>query len=156
MKNNKGFTLVELLAVVMILGAIMAMASLSYTSYLKRSRDKSFDLAVNSMEDAAQSALQDCETGASNDTDTGLPTGFCISHSGIPEVGETVTINLSELVNYHYIDQIMSPYNTKEKCTGRVQVRRSTVNASVDSSNFELVFPNTCLRCGNKVVGTGC
>ena len=42
--NNKGFTLVELLATVLILSIITGIATISYTSYLKKTKSKAEEI----------------------------------------------------------------------------------------------------------------
>ena len=57
MKNKKGFTLVELLAVIVILGVLLLIAVPSVTTIINNSKEKSFlsaaKLAVESVETAA-------------------------------------------------------------------------------------------------------
>ena len=47
-KNNKGFTLVELLAVIVILGLLMAIAIPSVTKYITQSRVKTLVSSMDS------------------------------------------------------------------------------------------------------------
>lgn len=42
MRNNKGFTLVELLAVIIILGLLMVIATPSITKYISNARVKTY------------------------------------------------------------------------------------------------------------------
>lgn len=42
MRNNKGFTLVELLAVIIILGLLMVIATPSITKYINNARVKTY------------------------------------------------------------------------------------------------------------------
>ena len=147
MFNNKGFTLVELLGVIVILSILLVIATFSYSKYLKASKDKAFELAVNSFEDATNGALDDCASGRNN--------SFCERYS-IPDVGETITIQLSEIVNNYYIEPIKSPYNKSDECSGTIEVTRKAVEIKhngksfgVDDSNIDLCF-KTCLKCSNK------
>lgn len=159
MKNNKGFTLIELLGVIVILAILMSMATFAYSGYLKRSREKSFDIAVNSFEDAAASALEDCETNIGTNTTN----AFCNQHPGIPGINEEDTIYLEDLVRYHYIDKIKSPYKTDEVCSGTTKVKRVPVSSikhtrknedgtiteeiwDGDEANINLEY-TTCLVC---------
>ena len=57
--NNKGFTLVELLAVLVILGAIMGMAIPSITSSLERSKEKQNQSKIKMIESYAELYVND-------------------------------------------------------------------------------------------------
>ena len=51
MKNNKGFTLIELMIVVAIIGVLGAIAYPSYDSYMKKSRRSDAKVALSEMAD---------------------------------------------------------------------------------------------------------
>ena len=154
--NSKGFSLIEMLAVMIILVILFTLANFGYINYLNSSRDKSFRIAVNSFEDATATALEDCESGSINN--------FCTKYNGIPSPGERITISLEELVNSSYIDNIRNPYDTSEICEGSIVVERVKVDKiehtiknsdgtttkeilEGDDSNIELKY-ETCLICG--------
>ena len=52
--NKKAFTLVELLAVIIILSIITTMVTLSVSSYMKEAREQSFDALVNLIESSTE------------------------------------------------------------------------------------------------------
>jgi len=54
MKNKKGFTLVELLAVIIVLSLILAIAVPSVNKYLKASKEKAYEVQINNMLEAAE------------------------------------------------------------------------------------------------------
>ena len=58
-KNNKGFTLVELLAVIVILGLLMAIAIPSVTKYITESRKKTVISSINSYVSAVITQVND-------------------------------------------------------------------------------------------------
>ena len=63
-RNNKGFTLVELLAVIVILGLLMAIAIPSVTKYITQSRKKTLMSTMDSYVTAVTNAVNDNEFGA--------------------------------------------------------------------------------------------
>ena len=68
-KNEKGFTLVELLAVIVILGLLMAIAIPSVTKYITQSRKKTLISSVNSYVTAVTTAVNDNAFGAMSNED---------------------------------------------------------------------------------------
>ena len=68
MKNKKGFTLVELLAVIVILGLLMAIAIPSVTKYITQSRIKTLTSTINSYVSAVVTQINDGEYKFSDST----------------------------------------------------------------------------------------
>ena len=62
--NKKGFTLVELLAVIVILGLLMAIAIPSVTKYITQSRKKTLISSIDSYITGVTTAVNDNEFGA--------------------------------------------------------------------------------------------
>ena len=52
-KNNKGFTLVEILVAVVIMGILTGVAVPAVTHFIERSRQKSYETMEESLKDAA-------------------------------------------------------------------------------------------------------
>ena len=53
MMNKKGFSLIELLAVITILAIIMGVAAIAYTAYINKARDKVFETYMDDMHEAS-------------------------------------------------------------------------------------------------------
>ena len=147
--NKKGFTLIEMLAVIIILGIILSFSSYSFYKYITSSSKKSFDIAVKSFKDATEAAYADCNANFSLNT-------FCSNHS-IPEVGSTDTIYLSELVDNQYIDKIKNPYDTSTFCSETSSYIIVSTHSKDITHNGEIVGTENnditykvCLVCDNN------
>ena len=90
--NNKGFTLVELLATIVILGIVMGIASYGVISAINSSKDKSQDVFVGTFVKAIDSYLS---MNASNFEDGNKDNGMISLGS----------ISLNDLINAKFIDQ---------------------------------------------------
>ena len=66
--NNKGFTLVEMLSVVVILGIVMGIATNGVLSYIETSKKKSEKIFVDKIENAVKSYISLNGSGISNKT----------------------------------------------------------------------------------------
>ena len=69
------FTLIELLAVIVILGILLGIGVGVYLSYANDSSDRSYNIAENSFKDATMAAMENCMAGGA----TGST--FCTNHN---------------------------------------------------------------------------
>ena len=72
--ENFAFTLIELLAVIVILGVLLGIGAGIYMSYVEDSSDRSYNIAENSFMNATMAAVEHCTAGGST-------TGFCAGHN---------------------------------------------------------------------------
>ena len=87
-KNNRGFSLVELLATVVILGILSAVAIVGVNSIIKSAEKKHYDTQKNTMKMAAQSYTQD-------------------NRSSLPKtIGQSTNISLKTLQEKKYVGEI--------------------------------------------------
>lgn len=139
--NKKAFTLIEMLAVVLILGLLVSISTGIYNSYLASSRNKAYKMAEESFVNAVQEAYLDC---SSNHPDN----NFCTNHKELTKPSESSKITLKELVDDDYIDAIKNPYDTDKFC----DLNNSYVTAK-NSSNTSLINIDisytVCLICGD-------
>lgn len=59
--NNYGFTLVELLATIVLLALVIGIASYSITAIVKNSKEKNYQLLINNIYDSAETYYQECK-----------------------------------------------------------------------------------------------
>ena len=140
--KKKGFTLVEMLAVIVILGIIIGLAVSGYSKYVTSSRDKSYNIAEKSMKAAAIDAIADCLTGEGEKRD------FCQNHDLVENQYDYELIYLKELMNDDYMDAIRDPYNTDKLCSEEsyVYIANKADTNQVNNADFDY---KVCLICGN-------
>ncbi len=124
MKNKKGFTMVELLAVIAILGILSLIAVGSFTNILSKSKKQTYEELEKNMEVAAENYLIDHMDEIPTDTTS------------------TTKINITSLIAGNYTEEISDPEVSGDKCSGYVVVRNAGNN-----SNLNLSY-HACLKCG--------
>ena len=140
--KEKGFTLVELLAVIIIIGILVTFAVVSASEYLRKSRNDSFELAENTFLTEVKNAYADCLANSSN--------SFCQNHQSFGFSNET--IYLKELIENRYAEPIKNPYDTNTYCDKENSYVVET--SSNTSSPNQQVSYRVCLICGEKKSST--
>lgn len=85
--NNKGFTLVELIATIVVLSLVMSIATYSVVTIINKSNEKDYQLFIKNIHDGAESYYNECKY-MNKDMD------ICNSD---------YTVSLGDLVNYGFI-----------------------------------------------------
>lgn len=98
--NTKGFSLVELLAAVAILGILTGIAITAYTRYTDYTRKKAYEYMVES----AQTAMNN----------------YLLDHPAAREA------TFEELYEGQYLDKTVDPRNSQEVCRGKVYIHENT------------------------------
>lgn len=163
MKNQKGFTLIEIIAVIVILSIILMIGTYALNGHLIKGRDKSFDVLINSFEDSVKEAYTHCLTNPNEDSDLNNPNNvkFCINHE-LPDYDVPVTITLRELLADDFIEPVMNPWKQSEACNPDstvivtrkpVEVKHKKSDGSIeilgyDDSIIDFEY-KTCLICGD-------
>lgn len=95
--NSKGFSLIEMLAAVVILGILGTIAVVGTTKYIKQSREKAYIVMSQSIYESAMN----CQTK-----------GDCT-------VG---TYNTDNLISMGYLDSLKNPISKNKDCSGSVEI----------------------------------
>ena len=95
--NKKGFTMIELLAAVVILGILLTLSIAGYSRYRESASKKSYNMMHEGLYQAAENYFMDYPTS---------------------EEGAVVTVET--LANSEYIERPIDPWNKEGLCTGRV------------------------------------
>lgn len=88
-KKNKGFTMIELLAVITIMGVLSVIAIPAVTKYVTKGRNTSYDTMFKSSYEAAENYMME--------NDVVIP------------IGSTKEIKLSVLVKEQYLEALADP-----------------------------------------------
>lgn len=123
MKNSKGFSLVEVLAVIVILGIFTTVAIIAYSRYKENAVKQSYETMAKDAASAAEEYFMDY---INNDE-----------------------VSIEDLVRYEYLSDTKDPANKDSTCTGRV-IRAFIISNDEDklnTSEFTVV-----LECSNKKI----
>lgn len=114
MRNNKGFTLVEILAVVVILGILGILAVAAYSKYIENTKYKAYDTLAESAANAAEE--------------------YNMVHLN------TETVTIEDLVETQYLENRNDPGDKQKKCTGIVEIIPSQNYDGIDTTRYEVIL----------------
>lgn len=123
--KNKGFTMLELLATIIILGILTSLAYMGVSRYLNQARN---------------AAYEDFELNITSGV-----TNYLIDHSGsIPSEGESLIVDVSKLVCEGYINSLEDPNESTKTCNlGSYAI----VTRNKDTGyNMDIDY-EACLKC---------
>ena len=122
--NKKGFTLVELLSVIVIISILASVTTIIYANVIQKGKQGLYDNHENTLRGAAEAYLIE-------------------NFDLIPNVGGSINISYQTLLNKHHIEPLKDP-NGGNCDASSVLVTR---NADV-SNNYDLTY-KVCLSCTN-------
>lgn len=142
--KNKGFTLVELLGVIVVLAIVGGIATLAITNYLGNSKEKVYRNYVATLKTTVEDYLID---------------DFAKNGNLLPNVGGSRTFTLNDLINAKVIEELKDPNGgTCNQTTTKVIVKRD-----VDTDiNFNLTYdvyldcPRATVTCTNYTNANDC
>lgn len=142
--KNKGFTLVELLGVIVVLAIVGGIATLAITNYLGNSKEKVYRNYVATLKTTVEDYLID---------------DFAKNGNLLPNVGGSRTFTLNDLINAKVIEELKDPNGgTCNQTTTIVTVKRD-----VDTDiNFNLTYdvyldcPRATVTCTNYTNANDC
>lgn len=117
-KDNKGFTLIEMLGVVVLLGILGTIAVAGTSKYLEQSRKKSFLMMSQSIYEAAQN----CQVQAK-----------C-------SVG---TYSSNDLIKMGYLTELKNPRSSQPNCTASVLI----TEVGTSSTEYKEYNYKVSLKC---------
>lgn len=131
--DNKGFTLVELIAVIVLLALIMGIGSVSITAVLNNSKKKDYELLVGNIKDASENFYIECKYNGGisecSQLSSGISLGTLVKYgflTGNEKDGNTYTLinpidkknifNCTIKIEYNNGDVIVSAKNPTDSC----------------------------------------
>lgn len=77
--NNKGFTLVELMATIVLLSIIVGIAGYSITSIIEKSKEKDYQLLIKEIKNSVELYYQECKF-VNNNCVSQVKLGYLVSN----------------------------------------------------------------------------
>ena len=136
MKNRKGFTLVEVLAVILILAIVMIIAIPAIGNALGAGKDKIKEINKKQIKEAVEVLVTEV---VSCDVSDKTYAAFGISGSNCSAlqnsiVGKTINVSIDNLKNNGYLK------DDSANCTG-------SINVTVNANNYQITIDDTNLKC---------
>ena len=133
MRDEKAFTLIEIIAVVIIIGVLSLIIVPSVTSYITNSRNTAYNAHELSMEEAAKEMTVEVINGKDNYV--------------LPKSGNFSNVTLKELIDKELIKSIQDP-QTGEKCN---QEMSHVIIKAINENDYDF---KACLYCGAYVTNS--
>lgn len=112
--ENKGFTLVELIAIILVLTIILTVAFTTLSKSLENTNEKEYKTMIDNLSLAAEEYAN-------------LPGKYRKIDQDLKE-GKRVTIDITELIDAEIIDEIPINPKTKKEITGYILVEKNSDN----------------------------
>ena len=113
--NKKGYTIVELLAVIVVLAILSGIGVITVNNFINASKEKSLNLQYESIEKAAKSFCSKHLLNEITPSESCMQSGknCCTKVPGLKEDGqsETCYITLNDLIEDNLIDNVKDPKN---------------------------------------------
>lgn len=115
MKNKKGFTLVELLGIVTLMGILMGMGVVAYTRYIDNSKNKAYVTLRNSTISATEAYILEN-----------------------PDVRE---LTIEDLVREGFLEYAADPSDSTKQCIGKITIfENNDVAHTLTFNDYEIVL----------------
>ncbi len=128
-KKNDGFTLIEVIATIIIIGILAIITIPAISKYINSTRNTTYGAHEKSMEEAANSMMIDCINNNTCD---------------LPDTGEKSLIYLNELTENGYLEALKST-DGKSNCN---EILSYVEIENTGNANYEY---KACLYCGDYV-----
>lgn len=132
--NKNGFSLVELLITITILGILMAVAAGAVLKYLDNSRQQAMETIASTAYDGMINYM--------------MENNILLNPKG--EEDSTGMVEIEDLYKENYIERPTDPYNDGGMCEGTVTVRNETTSSTTGLEDYRYEVHVEC--SGNHVL----
>ena len=125
--NDKGFTLIELMAVILLLGIIMSVTTVITLNTIKNSKEKSYNVLVSNIKEAAKGYFEECENNsASGDYLESACNGLIRENGDNCEADKCATISIDSLLKYDFLK------------TGNINDNKKNIENPITNDNMNI------------------
>ena len=147
--NKRGFSLIELLATLVILGTVMGIATYSIISILNNSKEKNYNLLLDNIRGGAEVYYQECKYSKETilsmfDNVDAQAKSFCSNYQ-LP-----FTITLGKLVEYGYIT------GNEKDATGASKLINTKTSADISQCEIKIDYVNDKVVISSNSSDTNC
>ena len=129
--NKKGFTLVELIATIVVLALVVSISAYAITNIINSAKEKNYDLLIKNIKDASETYYQECKYS---------------NNSGITCDD---TVKLQDLVNYGYLKGNGTKDNKMEIINPKDNKNIGACSIAVKNENGKLTIEGSCPKEDN-------
>lgn len=115
--KNKGFTLVELIAIILVLSIILTVSFITLSNSLDNSKDSDYNTMIDNLRLATESYVN-------------LPGKYREIEQKLKD-GVRVTVDITDLINAEIINEIPTNPKTNEEISGYILVEKNSNNEFV-------------------------
>ena len=124
--NKKGFTLVELIATIVLLSLVLGISSYSITQIIKNSKQKNYNLLLENIRNASEVYYQECKYGSNTNI----------------ECSDNNVVTLGDLVKYGYLKgnskknneyNLVNPLNDKDISQCKIRIKYNNGSLTITS-----------------------
>lgn len=138
--NKNAFTLIELLAVMVLLSILLGIAVPAYYSYVQRTQKGAYQSAEKALTTAAMDAMLDCVNNRGKD--------FCKNKRLPQSDNEYVKMTLGDLIKGTYMNPIHNPKDRSKYCNEQSSYVYVLKNPESEKGGYSY---HACLVCGSYV-----